>query len=126
LVENEIDLKIKFLISDRGGEFISNKFEEFCELHGIERHFSTTRIPHHNGVVERKNQIVQEMARTMLNEAKLSNRFWREAIKTTVCILNRDKIRVNKNKITYELWKGRPETFKYFKFFRSKCYIKKR
>jgi hypothetical protein len=30
LVENEIDLKIKCLRSDRGFEFISNEFEEFC------------------------------------------------------------------------------------------------
>jgi transposase InsO family protein len=68
LVENKTNLKIKCLRSDRGGEFISNEFEEFCELHGIKRHFSAARTPQHNGVVERKNQTIQEMARTMLNE----------------------------------------------------------
>ena len=62
--------KIKCLILDKGGEFISKKFEEFCELHGIRRHLLATRTPQHNGVVERKNKIVQEMARTMLNKAK--------------------------------------------------------
>jgi transposase InsO family protein len=120
LVENEIDLKIKCLISDREGEFSSNEFEEFCELHGIKRHFLAARTPNQNGVVERKNQTIQEMARTMLNETNLSDMFWREAINTIVYILHKGKIRVNNNKTPYELWKGRPTTIKYFKCFGSK------
>jgi hypothetical protein len=45
LVENETDLKIKFLTSDIRGEFISHEFEEFCEIHGIKIHFLATRTP---------------------------------------------------------------------------------
>jgi hypothetical protein len=37
LVENETDMKIKFLRPDNGGEFPSTEFEEFCETHGIKR-----------------------------------------------------------------------------------------
>ena len=33
LVENESDYKIKRLRSDRGGEFTSNEFFDFCEEH---------------------------------------------------------------------------------------------
>jgi hypothetical protein len=36
-VENEMDLKIKYLRSDRGGEFTSNEFNSYCEKHGIKR-----------------------------------------------------------------------------------------
>jgi hypothetical protein len=76
-------------------------------------------------VVERKNQTIQEMARTMLNEANLSERFWREEVNIVVYILNRGKIRVNNNKIPYGLWKGIPKIVKYFKVFGIKCYIKR-
>jgi transposase InsO family protein len=45
LVKNETDLKIKCLISYRGGEFTSYEFDEFYENNGIKRDFSTVRTP---------------------------------------------------------------------------------
>jgi hypothetical protein len=65
------------------------------------------------------------MARTMLNEAKLLERFWREAVNIVVYILNRGKIKVTNKKTPYELCKGIPTTIKYFKVFISKCYMKR-
>ena len=47
-----------------------------------------------NGVVERKNMIVQEVTRTMLNEAKLPNGYWREEIYTNIYVQNLGKLRV--------------------------------
>ena len=80
MAENESGMKIKCLRLDNGGKFTSNEFNEFCEDHGIKRQFSAAKTPQQNGVVERKNRIVQEAARTMLNEEKLSDSFWREAV----------------------------------------------
>ena len=37
LVENELELKIKVIRFDRGGEFISDEFFDFCEQHGIKK-----------------------------------------------------------------------------------------
>ena len=45
LVENESDRRIKCLRTDRGGEFTSDEFFDFCEEHGIRREFSTARTP---------------------------------------------------------------------------------
>jgi len=61
----------------------------------------------------------------MLKESKLPYIVWREIVSTTVYILNRANIRVNNNKTPYELWKGRLDTFKCFKLFGIKCYIKR-
>ena len=86
--------------------------------------FSVAKTPQQNGVVERKNRTVQEVAITMLNEAKLPDAYSREEIYTTVYIQNKGKLRINSDKNPYELWFGRPASVKYFRFFGSKCYIK--
>jgi hypothetical protein len=39
-------------------------------------------MPQQNGVVERKNRTLLDMARTMLDEYKTSYRFWAEAVNT--------------------------------------------
>ena len=125
LIENESDMKLKCLKSDNGGEFVSNEFGNYCNEHGIKRQFSAARTPKQNGVVERKNRIVLEMARTMVNEAGISDKFWPQAVHTIVHILNRALLRNNADKTPYELWKGRPANIKHFRFFGSKCYIRR-
>lgn len=63
-----MDMKIKCLSFERGGEFTSNEFNSFCENQGIKRHLSSPMNPQDNGVVERKNRTIQEDARTMLKK----------------------------------------------------------
>eukprot|EP00253_Pinus_taeda_P014520 PITA_14520 len=125
LVENESDRRIKCLKSDRGGEFTSDEFFYFCEEHGIRREFSATRTPKKNGVVERMNRMVQQMARAMLDESGTPVTFWGEAAFAAITIRNKTKIRVNNTQTPHELWYGKTPTVKYFKIFGSKCYIKK-
>jgi len=92
LAENESDHKIQCLGSDRGGKFTSNEFFDFCEEHGIRREFSTSRTPQQNGVVERMNRTVQQMARTMLDESGTPTTFWGEAAFAVVVILNKTNV----------------------------------
>jgi transposase InsO family protein len=76
MVENEMDSRIKCLRSDNGGEFTSKDFMDYCSSHGIKRKFFVARKPQQNGVVERKNRTVQEMAGTMIMDSKLTDTFW--------------------------------------------------
>ena len=66
LVLNEYGLTLKTLDASKGGEFTSNAMAEFCFEHGIRQEFANIGTPSKNGVVERKNQTVVEMARTMI------------------------------------------------------------
>jgi len=50
--------------SDHGGEFQNEKFNSFCEKFGIFHNFYAPRTPKKNGVVERKNRSLEELART--------------------------------------------------------------
>jgi len=50
LVEKESGCFIKCLRSDRGGEYTSAEFNEFCKSNGIRRQHTTTYTPQQNGV----------------------------------------------------------------------------
>jgi len=52
VLKNEKSSKIVCLRSDHGREFLNEKFEHFCEKHGIKPNFSAPRTPQQNGVVE--------------------------------------------------------------------------
>jgi transposase InsO family protein len=54
-VENQLERKIKRVRSDRGGEYLSNDFDEYCAEHGIIDETTTPYSLQSNGVVERKN-----------------------------------------------------------------------
>lgn len=88
-VEVEKGKKIKSFRTDRGGEFVSTAFKEFCEKEGLKRFLTAPYSPQQNGVVERRNQTVVEMARCMLKSKEMPAKFWGEAVKTAVYILNR-------------------------------------
>lgn len=79
-VENESDLKIKFLRSDGGGEFNSGDFNELFEKHGVKRKLSIARPPQQNGIAEIKNRSIWETTRIMLLEARLPIKLWKEAV----------------------------------------------
>jgi FtsZ-interacting cell division protein YlmF len=116
--------RLKEVRSDRGGEFMSSDFKEFCDKHGIKREYTIPGTPQQNGVVERQNRIVQQMARSMMNEKNIGQTYWVEEIHTTVHVLNKAHLRPHSDKTPYELWYGRPTSIKHFKVFGSKCYIK--
>ena len=67
--------------------------KEYCNEHGIDHNFLAPRTLQQNGVVERKNKTLQEMARTMLNENNLPKYFCTETIDISCYVLNRVLLR---------------------------------
>ena len=65
------------------------------------------------------------MARTMIIDSKLIDIFWIHAMHMTFHIQNKVILRNNIDKNPYVLWKGKPTNVKHFRFFGSKCYIKR-
>jgi hypothetical protein len=45
LTENQIEKILKVVRSNRGGEFSSRNFKEFCDKHGIKREYTIPRTP---------------------------------------------------------------------------------
>jgi hypothetical protein len=80
----------------------------------------------HNGVVERKNSCLCEMARTMLDEHRTPRRYWAEAVNTSCHVGNRIFLRAFLNKTCYELMHGRAPRVSHFRAFGCRCFILKK
>ena len=98
-------------------------FEKFCEENGIMHNFSAPRTPQQNGVVERKNRSLEELARTMLNEYEVPKYFWVDVVSTTSYVLNRMLIRPILKITPYELLKGKKPNVAHLKIFGCKCLV---
>jgi len=68
--------KPKRLRSDNGGEYISKKFEEFCDTNSIDREFTNIHTPEHNPIAERTWETLGEMTRALLIQKNLEKSWW--------------------------------------------------
>ena len=119
----EKNILIARIRSDYGREFENSKLISFYNDQGTKQEFSTPKKPQQNGVVERKNRVIQEMARVMLNNKSMPKSLWGESINTACHTLNKVYFRPNTKKTPYELWRGKKPVVKYFKVFGSDYYI---
>jgi transposase InsO family protein len=121
--QNEFGLRIKKIRSYNGTEVKHSQIEGFLEDEGIKHEFSSPYTPQQNGVVERKNRTLLDMARTILDEYKTLDRFWAEAINTACYSINRLYLHRILKKTSYELLTGKKPNVSYFRVFGSKCFI---
>ncbi|KAI9921957.1 hypothetical protein PsorP6_001593 [Peronosclerospora sorghi] len=73
---------------DNGGEYVSEKFNIFCVNAGIIRQTSAPYSPKHNGLLERMNRTLTDMARSMIHYMHVDRCWWAEAITTAMYIVN--------------------------------------
>jgi transposase InsO family protein len=66
---------VRAIHRDNGSEFKTSRFETFSHDLGLEHQFSSPYVACQNGVVERKNRSLYEMARTMLDEHRTPRRY---------------------------------------------------
>ena len=86
LVEKESGKKVKALMSDNGGEYISDEFKYFCKAEGICGELIAPHNPQQNGVAERKNIMIMGATWAMLHDQGLPLHLWVEACNTTVYV----------------------------------------
>ena len=122
-LQNEKGVPIAKIRSDHGKEFENVKFEAFCNELGIKKEFSTPKTPQQNGMVERKNRVIQEITKVMLLNKNIPHKFWAKAVNTLCHIGNKIFFRARTKKTSYEIWREKKPKVKYFRVFGSKCYI---
>jgi transposase InsO family protein len=124
-LNNEHPKYLKVIRSDNGTEFRNASFNQFCLERGVDQKFLAPRVPQQNGVIERKNRTLVEMARTMLDEHRTPRRFWADAISTACYISNRIFQRPILHLTPFELRFGRKPPVSHFRSFRCKCFVLK-
>jgi hypothetical protein len=104
LVEKQFGHQIQRLRTYNGGEYVNNNFTSYYTTHGIQMQHIVPYTPHQNGVVERKNHTLKEMANCMIQSKGLSLKYWEEAIKCENYIVNHTPTKALKNIRSEEAW----------------------
>nr|GFA87042.1 hypothetical protein [Tanacetum cinerariifolium] len=98
--------------------------KEYFDTVGISHQMSSVQTPQQNGVVERRNRMLVEAARTMLIFYRAPLFLWAEAIATACFTQNRSIIHRRFNKTPYELINGRKPDISFLHVFSALCYPK--
>ena len=122
-MKKESGHKIKAMRFDRGGEFTSNEFQELCEANGIRYPLTVPRSPQQNGVAERKNKTILNMAWSMLKSKKLPKELWVETVACAVYLSNRSPTRSVWEKTPQEAWSERNPQISHLRVFRSIAHV---
>lgn len=115
--------KIKYFQSDNEVELDSMAFNKFLNECGIQRRLSCSWTPQQNGVAERLNRTLNDMARCFLLESNLPQKYWTEAINTAVHVRNRCPSNAIDFDIPYRRWTGKILNVSYFHKFGCKTFV---
>lgn len=119
----ETALKIKIVRFDRGGEYMGANLDRWWKENGITHELSNPYEPKQNGVAERLNRTLGEMARTLLSSSKLNNKFWNFAYLTAAYIHNRIPNTVTMDKTPYKLFYGQKPQLDILRCFGSVAFV---
>ncbi|KAG7559405.1 Integrase catalytic core [Arabidopsis thaliana x Arabidopsis arenosa] len=105
-VTNHYNAKIKIFRSDNGGEYTSHAFKQHLAKHGIIHQTSCPYTPQQNGVAERKNRHLMEVARSMMFHTNVPKRFWSDAVVLACYLINRIPTKILQDSSPFEVNKG--------------------
>ena len=123
-VEKQLDKSIKILRSDRGGEYLSDEFQDYLKKNGIVPQRTPPYTPQLNGVSERRNRTLLDMVRSMMSHAHLPKSFWGYALETASYILNHVPTKTV-DSTPYEIWKRKKPNLKYMKIWGCPAFVKR-
>ncbi|TYK26874.1 Beta-galactosidase [Cucumis melo var. makuwa] len=93
-IKTQFHTKIAILQSDSGREFQNHNLSEFLASKGIVHQTSSAYTPQQNGVAERKNHHLVEVARSLMLSISFPSYMWGDVILTTAHLINRMSSRI--------------------------------
>ena len=109
--------------ADNGGEYITGDLQRWCASKGIRLEYMDLHSPVQNGVVERMNCTLAELARAMIFSTQVPKFLWPEAISHATYLRNRTHMWALDLKMPLEVWCGRKPDVLHLKEFGSPVWI---
>ena len=94
MVQTQFNATLKILRSDNGTEYTEGQFQQYLFDHGIIHQTSCVDTPAQNGVAERKNRHLLEVARSLMFARHVPAQYWSDAILTAAYLINRMPTRI--------------------------------
>ena len=94
MIKNQFQANIQILHSDNGTEYFNKTLGEFLKNHGILHKSTCSNTPQQNGIAERKNRHILEVARALMINSNVPKIFWGDAVLTATYLIHRMPSRV--------------------------------
>jgi len=112
------------IMVDRGGEFLNEGLRTWCASRGIDIHTTAPYSPAQNGIAERFNRTLVELARTMLADGKLPEFLWEPAVAHAAYVRNRAYTKAVDGATPHERWTGKRPNVSHLREFGAPVWIK--
>jgi IS30 family transposase len=123
-VRNQFNSNIQNIRTNNGKEFVNDNFSTFLSREGIIHQTSCPNTPPQNGVAERKNRHLLEVARSLMYTMNVPKFLWSEAVLTATYLINHIPSRILGMKTPYELIIGRNEYGVPPRVFGCTCFVR--
>ena len=109
---------------DKGEEFLNVELTNWLKGQGVIVKFTAPYSPSQNGVAERQNRTLVELARAMINAQKLPFWLWFQAITHAAYLCNRAYTKALEE-TPYQCWKNKKPNISHLKEFGAPVYVLK-
>ena len=123
MVCTQFDTKIKILRTDNGTEYLNHTFDAYLESYGIVHQTSCPYTSAQNGVAERKNRHLLEVARSLMFTMNLPKTYWGDAVLVAAYLINRMPLKTLNFKSPLEILTGRTRFVVPPKVFGCVCFV---
>lgn len=114
--------KVKVMRSDNASELTDSRVQTLCSNNNITHELSAPYVPQQNGLAERENRTLVELARSMMHDVNVPKTLWPEALDTAAYVLNLIPNKKQNNVSPFELWNKKKPSYDHLHKFGSLVY----
>ena len=109
--------------ADWGTEFVNEALKSWCHSQGIELQVTAPYSPSQNGVAERMNRTLVELARAMLAAALLPEFLWEPAVTHAAYLRNLSFTKPRAKATPYQIWHGKKPSVSHLREFGAPVWV---